>query len=581
MLFTRTLTITILTLLHQCLFAQQYYLKGEVRDEKGSPLQNVAIRQGVTGFLFYSGVSGSFGITTTSLKDSCVFSLDGYDPKTVAVDASAYNKIILKQSPPKRLYKLSSATAGLKLETEKQWLTGDESYSSFVENGFVDAPKYPVTGVALNSDRSSFSSIRNYLFSKTKVPPESVRLEEVINYFNYNNKEPSKGKTFEIEPVITNCPWNQNNQLLFALVRARKLSLDKLPPTHLVFLMDISSSMDAPNRLPLMKAAFKNLARNMRAQDSVSIVVYGGNVGIYLEPTSGADKQQIINAIDELQTGGSTPGESGIKTAYTVARRHFIKNGNNRVVLATDGDFNVGLRTERELNTLVEQERGSGVYLTCLGIGMGEHRDPKIKTLAETGRGNFAYIDSYADAEKVLIKEFTQTLYSVAEDAFFHVNFNPSYVKKYRVIGYDNKWGAMKDPTAEIEGGEIGSAYSMLVAFEIEPIGKLPSVTANVQPATFSIKYKEPLSNKPSEERWQESMSFTPYAQLAKPYQFASSVILFGSLLKDSKFTREKNWTDLIAMAQTSVDETESTQKEFLKLVKTAYSIYPKKKKRK
>jgi Ca-activated chloride channel family protein len=227
--------------------------------------------------------------------------------------------------------------------------------------------------------------------------------------------------------------------------------------------------MDLPNRLPLLKSGFKALVNNLRPVDSVSIVVYGGTVGLAMPTTGGGQKEKIFRTIDSLQAGGSTPGESGIKLAYSVARNHFIKGGNNRIILATDGDFNVGLRSESELEEMIAAQRESGIYLTCLGIGMGNYKDSKIQTLAQRGNGNFAYIDSYAEAEKVLLKEFMQTLFSVADDAYLTVKFNDAYVKDYRLIGFDNKYGAIRDTTARIEGGEIGSAYSILVAFEVVP----------------------------------------------------------------------------------------------------------------
>ncbi len=285
------------------------------------------------------------------------------------------------------------------------------------------------------------------------MPPDAVRIEELLNYFNIGYEPPLPGQTFAIRPTLTECPWSKEKDLLFVQVASRRLELQSLPPSHLTFLIDVSGSMDMPNRLPLLQSGFRTLVNNLRPVDSVSIVVYGGRVGVWLPTTSGAQKERIFNAIDSLEPGGATPGESGIKLAYSTAQAHFIRGGNNRVILATDGDFNVGLQSETDLEALIAKQRQAGIYLTCLGVGMGNYKDSKIQALAQKGYGNFAYIDSYAEAENVLLKEFMQTLYTVADDASFTVKFDPQFVKEYRLIGFDNKAGAIRDSLATIEGG--------------------------------------------------------------------------------------------------------------------------------
>ena len=295
-----------------------------------------------------------------------------------------------------------------------------------------------------------------------------VRIEEMLNYFNLNYTEPGKNELFAINTKLTSCPWNPSNQLFYIDLSAKKINLDALPPSHLVFLVDVSGSMDMANRLPLLKSAFRLLVNNLRAKDSVSIVVYGGITGTMLNTTSGAEKDKIIQAIDDLTPGGSTPGESGITLAYAIAKKHFIAGGNNRVILATDGDFNVGVKTEEELDELISRNRESGIYLTCLGVGMGNYKDSKIQTLARKGNGNFSYLDNFIEAQKVLMKEFSQTLYAVADDAYMNVEFNPNYVKAYRLLGFDNKMGAIKRLFGNRgrKGDRVG--YSMMGVFEIE-----------------------------------------------------------------------------------------------------------------
>lgn len=549
-----------------------------MKDEAGNLLQNVSIRHPKTGYIFYTGMSGGFGIQNSAQKDTFVFSLDGYQKQSLLVDAGQFNTITLKKAVANRLFKLASLTTNLRFENQKQWMVGNESYVSTVENGFVPADKYAATQLTLNVDRAAYSNIRRFINTKKLVPPDAVRIEEMLNYFNFKYTEPENGQTFQIHSALSTCPWNEANQLLFARITSKKVPLDKLPPSHLVFLIDISASMDMDNRLPLLKAGFNGLVNNLRAQDSVSIVVYGGTVAVMLRATSGADKQKILNAIDSIQPGGSTPGESGVRLAYNVARQHFIKGGNNRVILATDGDFNVGVRSEEDLEQLITEQKESGIYLTCLGVGMGNYKDSKIQTLAQKGNGNFAYIDSYAEAEKVLIKEFTQTLYTVADDVYLNVQFNPAEVKDYRLIGFDNKVGAIKDTTATVEGGEIGSTYSIMLAFEITPQASAGDIK---QPVQFALHYLNAgQRNKEEVLESRPSLPITAFDSLIKEYQFASAVIMFGSLIKESRYAKHMSWEKILAIANQSADLTNPAQQEFLTLIAQAKELYSKKRKR-
>ena len=397
--------------------------------------------------------------------------------------------------------------------------------------------------------------------------------------------EPDHGQLFKIKSVLTACPWNQENQLLFINVNSRKLDLGALPPCNLVFLIDISGSMDMPNRLPLLQSSFKLLVNNLRAKDSVSIVVYGGAVGIQLNATSGADKEKILKAIDELVPGGSTPGESGIKLAYNVAQTHFIKGGNNRVILATDGDFNVGAKTEDELDELISQKRQSGIYLTCLGVGMGNYKDSKIQTLAKKGNGNFAYLDNFPEAEKVLLTEFTQTLYAVADNVYMSVNFDPNYVKEYRLIGFDNKVGALNDSLSVIEGGEVGSGHSIIAAFEINPTNfNKDAVERDFSPgniADIKIQYKLPNDTIEKQFPGPIPLSYKDFNSIDRNLRFSTAVIMFGSLLRSSAVTKGINWNDTILLASQASDDNDPIQKEFVSLVKEARILYSKQKKRK
>lgn len=553
-----------------------------MKDEAGKPLQNVSILQASSGYLYYSGQDGSFGLAFNKEKDTLTFYMDGFQSQKLSVDAANYIRIKLKkqQNVNTSRYKLSSITENLKRDAQQQWFLGDETYASIIENQFINSKFHPTTGVTLNIDRASYSNVRRFLNMNEKVPTDAVRIEEMLNYFNFNYREPFNKKTFEISPILTECPWNPTSLLLFTTIKSSKISLDHVPPANLVFLIDVSGSMDMPNRLPLLKSAFRGLVNNLRDVDSVSIVAYGGLVAILLNATSGAEKEKIFNVIDSLEPGGNTPGESGIKLAYSVARSHFITKGNNRVVLATDGDFNVGLRSETELEDLIKEQSKSGIYLTCLGVGMGNYKDSKIQVLAKKGNGNFAYLDSYAEAEKVLMQEFMQTFYTVADDTYLNVQFNPGYVKEYRLIGFENKMGAIKDTSAAIEGGAIGSAYSMLVVFEIVPVNNTMSKDISVQPVKFSLKYKLPGTLKILEETTEPLMIVTPLSQLNKTYQFAVSVVMFSSLLRESRFVKTISLNEVNTLALQSADLSIPSQKEFLSLVEKAKTIYSSKKKK-
>ncbi|HEV8285608.1 MAG TPA: von Willebrand factor type A domain-containing protein [Chitinophagaceae bacterium] len=581
--------ILIFLLTGSYLFGQQFYIRGEVKDESGNPLQNVNILLHATGYVYHTGPYGSFGILTNRNTDTLSFWLDGYQKEKRIVSPDSYVTVRLKlnSSSSSNIHrnKLASFTKGLNKDVQKQWFTGDETYASLIENHFVAANKYPSTSLTLSIDRASYSNIRRFINTNTLVPPDAVRIEEMLNYFNENYSEPEGGSPFKTKSVLTDCPWNRDNELLFININSKKLNLDTLPPSNLVFLIDISGSMDMPNRLPLLQSAFRLLVNNLRLKDTVTIVVYGGFTGIKLNATSGAEKEKILKAIDELVPGGSTPGESGIKLAYNVAQSHFIKRGNNRVILATDGDFNVGLKTEDELDELISQRRQSGIYLTCLGVGMGNYKDSKIQTLARKGNGNFAYLDNYREAEKVLFTEFTQTLYAVANDVYLNVEFNPDYVREYRLIGFDNKVGALNDTASVIEGGEIGSGHSMRVVFEINPTDfNKDAVERDFSPGNIAeIKLQYRLPNDTTQKSFSNSipLTFSDFNSIDRSLRFSTAVIMFGTLLRSSPIAKTISWNDIILLATETSDDQDLLQKEFISLVKQAKILYSKQKKKK
>jgi len=575
-------------LLHLSLCSQQFYVRGEVKDEGDNVLQNVTILQHKTGYVFRSGFSGTFGIVANQQIDSFSFSMEGYITQKVLVNADNYVRVKLKALPASaansRRDKLSSLTKNLEKEDLRSWYNGDETYASLLENHFIETKRFSNTGMSLNVDRASYSNIRRFITLNSFVPPDAVRIEEMLNYFNLSYHPPDDDKIFRIKTTLSNCPWNPENQLFYINFSSKKLDLDSLPPSNLVFLIDVSGSMDMPNRLPLLKSAFRLLVNNLRDKDSVAIVVYGGVTGVMLNTISGGEKEKILKAIDELEPGGNTPGESGVKLAYSVAKNHFIKDGNNRVILATDGDFNVGMKTEEELDELISKHKESGIYLTCLGVGMGNYKDSKIQTLAKKGNGNFAYLDNFKEAEKVLLKEFTKTLYAVADDVYMNVDFNPEYVKEYRLIGFDNKVGALRDSLSIIEGGEIGSGHSMLALFEIVPTeinkGAIKDNFTDGKLAEINLQYQLPGKPKKLEDHYTCNFDYMPFEKLEKACHFSAAVAMFGSLLRNSPFLKTMGWNEIVTMAQTSCGKDDLLQKEFVELVEQAKTLYTKVKKK-
>ena len=566
----------------------QYYLRGEIRDENNQPLQNVKILLLSNHYSYFSGASGGFGITTNTLYDSLSLSLEGYEQKTVKVKCDLWQNIVLNvlnSNANQNRPKLISVTKDLNRSTRMQWYVNEETYFQLVENEYVNATKFPNTGLSLNVNKASYSNVRRFINMQSMVPPDAVRTEELLNYFNLHYREPEKNEIFRLESQLTSCPWETEKQLLILNVNAKKIDLDKIPPGNFVFLIDVSGSMDLPNRLPLLKAAFQLLVQNLRAIDTVSIVTYGGNVGIWMQPTSGGEKEKIIKALEELTAYGDTPGEAAILTAYKLAEKTFIKNGSNRVILATDGDFNVGLTSEKALDELITKERQTGVYLTCLGVGMGNFKDSKLETLAKRGNGNFAYLDNINEAEKVLVKELTQTFYAVADDVYMNIEFNPKFVKEYRLIGFDNKRDAVADHTIDLEGGEIGSGNNVMAIFEIVPASDnnfIPDISNSEGIARITMQYG--LCNDTVHRKIVTTCpgNFIEFKNIDKELQFATSVAMFALKVKQSKYINNIDWMDIETIATNSYDDKSFLQTEFLQLITKAKKIYSgKKKKRK
>ena len=530
-------------------------------------------------------MSGGFGISTTAPYDSVTLNLDGYEPGIFRVNSQQWQTLNLKTLPDnvrRNKPRLISVTRDQNQGTKFRWFVSDETYFQLVENEMVNTKDFPNTGLSLNVNKASYSNIRRFLNMSSTVPPDAVRTEELLNYFNLHYHEPENGQVFGIESQLTTCPWDAQKQLLLLNVNAKKTPIDKVPPGNFVFLIDASGSMDMPNRLPLLKAAFQMFVKNLRVIDTVSIVCYGGTVGIWLQPTGGAEKEKILQSIEKLEANGDTPGEAAIMTAYKLAQSTFIKGGNNRVILATDGDFNVGVTSEQALDELITREKQGGIFLTCLGVGMGNFKDSKLETLAKRGNGNYAYLDDINEAEKVLVKELTQNFFTVADDVYMNIRFDPKKIKGYRLIGFDNRKDAVTDKLIELEGGEVGSGNSVMAIFEILPDSAQGSLTdPGTALARLDIRYHHSNDSTRQQVNYNCPANLIEFKDIDKELQFAVSVTMFGLKLKQSKYIKEADWDQIQAIAALSYDPQVYLQAEFLHLIEKARKIYITKKKRK
>ena len=445
----------------------------------------------------------------------------------------------------------------------------NETYGATYENKFVRAANHPFSTFAIDVDRAAYSNVRRFLRLKLPVPVDAVRIEEMINYFHYDYPLPPRGNTVALYGHYITCPWEASHRLLEIAARARALDTDSLPPSNLVFLIDVSGSMGASNKLPLLQAAFRILVNNLRPADKVAIVAYAGEPGILLPATSGDQKEKILNAIDNLNAGGSTAGEAAIRMAYRIASEQFIPGGNNRVILATDGDFNVGLTSDEEMEQLITEEKESGVLLTCLGFGMKNYKDSKLQSLSSKGNGNFAYIDDLQEANKIFAREFGSTLFTVARDVQTEVWFNPKLVKSYRLIGYENRI-LPADSTGKNEygGGIIGSGHCSVAIYEIIPAEEPPATDTLL--ARVKIAYRDPQDTVMKYVEGSIPASLQRFDRASDDCRFAAAVALFGMLLRKSAYCGNGNRSMVMELARHALGaDRGGYREEFLKMVKT------------
>jgi len=440
-------------------------------------------------------------------------------------------------------------------------------YAKIEEHGFKTAKEEPVTTFAIDVDRASYANVRRFLTAGQVPPPDAVRIEEMINYFSYHYPQPASDAPFSITTEVAGCPWNTSNRLLRIGIQGRNLEQWKMAPNNLVFLIDVSGSMEPPQRLPLLKSAFRLLVDQLRAEDRVAIVVYAGAAGLVLPSTSGADKSAILAALDHLEAGGSTAGGAGIELAYETAAGNFLRDGNNRVILATDGDFNVGVSNVEELEKLIVNKRKSGINLSVLGVGDGNYHDASLETLADKGNGNYAYLDTLKEAEKVFKHELTGTLVTIAKDVKVQLEFDPALVASYRQIGYENRALANADFEDDTkDAGELGAGHSVTALYEITP-----AANARGAIATVKLRYKEPngetskLIAASARDEGKSAFDASP------DMQFAAAVAELGMLLRDSPHKGTSSFADVQQLARIAHGEDlDGLREEFSRLADSA-----------
>lgn len=478
------------------------------------------------------------------------------------------------------------------IQTERN--SNQEQYNTINENPFQLVKINPLSTFSIDVDSASYANIRRFINQGQLPPPDAVRIEELINYFTYEYPQPTNNKPFSLTTEIAPAPWNNQHQLIQIGLQGKKIATEDLPPSNLVFLIDVSGSMEDANKLPLLKSAFRLLVNELSEKDQVSLVVYAGTSGLVLPSTSANEKEKILQAIDNLQAGGSTAGGEGLQLAYAEAKKNFIKNGNNRVILATDGDFNVGISSDEDLVKLIEEKRQDGIFLSVLGVGMGNLKDAKMESLADKGNGNYAYIDNILEARKVLVSQMGATLLTIAKDVKIQVEFNPNKVQAYRLIGYENRLLQAQDFNDDTkDAGELGAGHSVTALYEIIPTGvnsdvNLPSIDDLKYQKTnpnstisntdeimnLKLRYKAPNSNTSELITQGITNDNLELNNTSNNFRFAASVAEFGMILRNSQYQGNASFKTVLELAKNSQGaDLDGYRAEFIRLVESAEKL--------
>lgn len=571
------------------------------------PLSGVTVLLKGTSVGTVTNVNGYYSIHVPDEGATLVFSLIGYATLEIETvnkqvidiamhaDVQELSEVVVMGYGKKRLFgrresKMVAADMQITYAPQEEsfLVHNTEEYDAIRENIFQGALKSPLSTFSIDVDAAAYSNVRRFLNNGQAPPIDAVRIEEMINYFNYDYTQPDKTDPFSINTELSTTPWNEEHKLVHIGLQGRKIPTENLPPSNLVFLIDVSGSMNSPNKLPLLKSAFKLLVDELRPQDNVAIVVYAGAAGVVLPATEGDDKKTIMNALKKLEAGGSTAGGAGIELAYKIAHEQFKKNGNNRVILATDGDFNIGASSNAEMERLIEEKRDAGVFLTVLGFGMGNYKDSKMEGIADKGNGNYAYIDNILEAKKVLVNEFGGTLFTIAKDVKIQVEFNPAKVKAYRLIGYENR--ALKNEdfnNDKKDAGELGAGHTVTALYEIIPVGVdsefdpvddlkyqesklLPEAFESKELMNIKLRYKQPDGDK--SKLLVHALNDEEIApdKTSANFRWSAAVAGFGMLLRDSKFKGDFTYDDVVQLAQSAKGkDPEGYRIEFINLVKS------------
>ena len=464
-----------------------------------------------------------------------------------------------------------------------------EGYSTIHENEFHEATKNPLSTFSIDVDAASYSNVRRFINNGQRPPIDAVRIEEMINYFNYNYPQPDGEVPFAVYTELAQCPWNTQHKLLHIGLQGRIVPTENLPASNIVFLIDVSGSMQPANKLPLLKSAFKMLVQQLRPRDRVAIVVYAGAAGLVLPSTPGNEKETISDALDRLSAGGSTAGGAGLQLAYQVAEQNFVKSGNNRIILATDGDFNIGASSNAEMERLIEKEREKGVFMTVLGFGMGNYKDDKMEIIADKGNGNYAYIDNLQEAKKVLVNEFGGTLFTIAKDVKIQIEFNPANVQAYRLIGYENRKLNDEDFNDDKkDAGELGSGHTVTALYEIIPVGVensyvkkiddlkyqqnqvVPKAHDTDELLTLKLRYKQPDGDKSQLITSVVKTKDEIKGETSDNFRWSAAVAAYGMILRDSEFKGNATLDKVIEMAKNARGkDPEGYRSEFIRMVQS------------
>ena len=614
---------------------QDFAITGTVKDQNGAPLANVMVTEVQSHRSTITAEDGSFSLKVSTKHILLMFRLAGYDkidfspvditkPVNIQLKASiqSLNEVEVIGYGIQRKKDMTGSVSNIQpgvmsskstdgvyqkegikdpgTEDEKysqknydSTVFNTEEYESIIENRFLTATENPLSTFSIDVDGSSYSNVRRYL-QQGKLPPSgAVRIEELINYFHYDYPQPVGDNPFSINTEIGECAWNPAHKLVMIGLQGKKIPVENLPASNLVFLIDVSGSMMEPEKLPLVQRSLSLLVDQLREQDRVSLVVYAGNAGLVMPSTSGIEKKKIKDAIERLEAGGSTAGGAGIQLAYNVAEQHFVKGGNNRVILCTDGDFNVGPSSDADLIDMIEKEKKSGVFLTVLGFGMGNYKDSKMEKLADKGNGNHAYIDNENEARKVLVNEFGGTLFTIAKDVKLQIEFNPAIVQAYRLIGYENRMLNKEDFNNDNkDAGELGSGHTVTAIYEIITVGVKNEFPETVDPLKYQKKMKPVYSTTGNEMmnikfRYKtpdgEKSKLIEHALIYHPqdvhetslnFRFVSAVAQFGMLLRNSAFRQQSTFDRAYAMAKNSLGkDSEGYRTELLGLIRDAGRI--------